>query len=528
VAAGRAYLRRVTSTSAWSSRLLGALPGLAVSVVAGVVFLVQGFQGSLGRDLAIFAYAGQRVADGAAPYVDIVNRSGPLSHLVPGMGMLAGRHVGLDDVLAARITCWALSVAAVYVTFRTARTLLGSTPLAAATALTLVMITGFVEYAARGPRDKTVMVLFLVLALDSIVRRRWARAGAFVSLTTLTWQPAFFPAVVTALVVLALQRQGRLSGLVRLTAGGLAPLAACVIWYAAIGQLRAFVDCFVLIHARYTQQSGFLDNPGRNWQNLVDMYDLSLGALVLGLAASLVAAVVAAVRMVRDRTGRTPQDVLLLGLGAGTATSLLWVLRAHNQWPDLYFVYPFAALGVGVTLRSLTDAVGKRGGAGSAPRPRIVTWAVAAAWCTASVLIGGQYALDHRFDRLDAQRARVEHVLDALDPGATVQSFQAPAPLVLAGRTNPTRHQMFALGLDDYVDDVLPGGLSGIGEALRRDRPTLLVVQQGFAPPWLRPARNEGYTLVGADNAGGYDFFVLDDLGPAVIERARQAAGRRA
>ena len=484
---------------------------------------MQGFQGPLGRDLAIFAYAGQRVADGAAPYVDLVNRSGPMSHLVPGLGMFLGRLVGIDDVLAARITCWAVSVAAVYVAFRTARLLTGSTPMAAAAALTLVMINGFVEYAARGPRDKTIMVLFLIMALDSIARRQWGRAGACISLATLTWQPVFFPAIVTALVVLALQRRGRVAGLGWLAACGLAPLAAFGVWYAAIGQLQAFLDCFVLIHLRYTSQNGFLNDPERHWRVLVLMYDLSLWAMILALAATLVAAGVVVSRQLRARGRGTPHEVFVLGLGAGTVTALLWVLRAHNGWPDLYFVYPYAALGAGLGLKSLADAIGRTGWGRSASHGRVVTWGVAAAWCVAAVLMGGRYAVDHRFDRLEPQRERITGVLEALGPDATIQSVQAPAPLVLSGQTNPTRHQMFSLGLDDYVDDVEPGGLSGIAEALLRDRPTLLVVQNDYGPSWLRPARKEAYTQVGEDQEG-YSYFVLRDLDPAVIEQARQAA----
>lgn len=506
------------------SALRSAIPGFAVSAVAGAVFLVQGFHGTLGRDLAIFAYAGQKVADGSAPYVDLVNRSGPVSHLVPGFGIFAGRLVGLDDVVAARVICWAVSVAAVYIAFRMARTMLGSTPLAVATALTLVMITGFVEHAARGPRDKTIMVLFLILALDSVARRHWGRTGVFISLATLTWQPAFFPAIVTALVMLALQREGRVAGLLRLAVGGLVPLGVCIAWYAAIGHLQDFLDCFVLIHLSYTQQNGFLNNPGRHWQNLVDMYGLSLWAIVLGLVATLVAGGAAAVRMVGARAGRAPEDALLAALGAGTVTSLLWVLRAHNAWPDLYFVFPFAVVGVGLVLKAVTGAATNIASRGSASHERPVTWAVTAAWCVAAVLIGGEYAITHRFDRLETQRARAEGVLAALGPGATIQSIQAPAPLVLTGRTNPTRHQMFSLGLADYVDDVWPGGQRGFAQDLLDSPPTLLVVQEGLKLKWLRRVQDQAYVLVGTEKLAGYDFFVRNDLEPAVLDRARQAA----
>ena len=45
-----------------------------------------------------------------------------------------------------------------------------------------------------------------------------------------------------------------------------------------------------------------------------------------------------------------------------------------------------------------------------------------------------------------------------LPADATITSIEAPQPLVLTGRTNPTRYQMFRSGLQDYLEDTWPGG----------------------------------------------------------------------
>ena len=76
------------------------LLGPALALVAGVVFLLRGFDGVLTRDLALYAYAGQQVADGVPPYVGVMNRSGPLAHLVPGAGAWLGDLLSVDDLLA--------------------------------------------------------------------------------------------------------------------------------------------------------------------------------------------------------------------------------------------------------------------------------------------------------------------------------------------------------------------------------------------------------------------------------------------
>ena len=84
--------------------------GPAVALLAGVLFLLRGFDGMLTRDLALYAYAGQRVADGVPPYVGVMNRSGPLAHLVPGAGAWVGDVLDVDDLLAITIIIGSLGL----------------------------------------------------------------------------------------------------------------------------------------------------------------------------------------------------------------------------------------------------------------------------------------------------------------------------------------------------------------------------------------------------------------------------------
>ena len=62
-----------------------------VAVVSLVVYALHGVHGALTRDLGIYAYAGQQVADGVPPYLGVLNRAGPLAHVLPGVGVLVAR-----------------------------------------------------------------------------------------------------------------------------------------------------------------------------------------------------------------------------------------------------------------------------------------------------------------------------------------------------------------------------------------------------------------------------------------------------
>ena len=103
------------------SRIDPVLP--AVAVVAGATYALHGFDGMLTRDLAIYSYAGQQVAEGVPPYLGVMNRAGPLAHAIPALGVLVARGLGLDDLYTMRIFFMLIAVVcvcAVYVLGRDA------------------------------------------------------------------------------------------------------------------------------------------------------------------------------------------------------------------------------------------------------------------------------------------------------------------------------------------------------------------------------------------------------------------------
>ena len=154
---------------------------------------------------------------------------------------------------------------------------------------------------------------------------------------------------------------------------------------------------------------------------------------------------------------------------------MLWSLRAFNGWPDAFFVLPMCLLGVGLLARAVVARV-----------PRTVGIVAVAAWAVAATAGATHFSVTGRSDVLDEQQASVDAVLAELPDDAEIVSIEAPQPLVLSGRVNPTKHQMFDLGLEDYVDATWPGGLEGFAAEMRQDAPTLLA-RGTTDPAWLRP-----------------------------------------
>ena len=489
------------------ARIDPAVPLLCA--LATAIYVLHGFHGYLSRDLADYSYGGQQVAEGVPPYVAVINRAGPLAHLIPGIGALISRWIGVDDVVGMRVFLMLFAVASIAVTYLLGRDVFRSRLAGVAAAATLLGCQGFIAYASDGPREKTSMVLFLLCAILAMVHRRWLTVGFFTALATLTWQPVFFVALAGAMVAVRLGLpSGRGRALLRVLVGGLVPSVVTVGAYAAVGALQVFLDDFVLINAVYTRQKSLVSSPGDAWRMLVEGYGASLWLFLAGLAAITVLAV----RAVPTRTTLPDrQRVGVVAAGVMLAAGLAWSVLAFNGFPDAFILLPSAALGIGGVVAALATRLSVR-----------VALVATLAWTLVATVVGATYALSTRSDTLDDQRRSVDAVMDLLPPDARILSVEAPQPLVLADRRNPSRLQLFGNGLVDYVDDTWPGGSEGYGRWIGRREPTLIAVGDGgTVPSWLAPTVDESYRRVGTTI--GWDWYVNKDVGDETRLALRRA-----
>lgn len=468
-------------------------------VVALTVYLVQGFGASLSRDLGVYSYGGQQVAEGVPPYVSILTRVGPLASLVPGIGVVVGRSIGVDDVLAMRVTLMLVSVVAIMVVYLLGRDLFSSRAAGLVSAAALLSCQGFLRYATFGPREKTTMVCFLALALLAMVHQRWGTAGAMTALATLAWQPIFLPAIVglsVAAVLGAEGARGRLVALTRIAVGGLIPTTVTVLAYAAIGRLQMFFDAFVWINLRYTTGEGVLSRPDAVWASVTQGYGWSLGVVILGTLVVLVLGIQAATRPIRT----TSQGAAMVGLGSFVVVCLAWSTRSFDSWPDAFFLLPVAAVGSGGLVTLLSRRL----------TARTVT-AATVAWCLLATALALVSAIGSRSDVIDTQRADAEMVMSALPPESNILSIKAPQALVFTHQRNPSRLQMFTKGLGDYVDDTWPGGIEGYARWIDRKSPTVIAVGyrsgRPCCPSWIEDVLREDYQRMGG-SSGSYKWYV--------------------
>jgi hypothetical protein len=487
-------------TTSWWRRIDPLGPLLAVAAL--VVCIVQGFDSILTRDLALYSYGAQQTVEGVPPYVSVLNRAGPLAHLVPAVGVGAARIVGMDDILGMRLLMLLISLACVWVLYVLVRDLFNSRLAGVASATALLTFAGFVTYAVGGPREKTTLTLFVLLAFWAVLKQRWLLAGMCVALATLTWQPSFITGLFAAVVAIAgLGRTAMLPAALRFAIGGLIPTAVITAGFALTGATTEFLDGFVLINWRYTTPGrfyGFYDRVDL----LLDAFGVSLVVILAGLVAIMVFAALRARDAFRSREA---PGLALVGIGVATVGGVLWSLYVFNGWADLVVLLPAAALGVGAVAAEVQARVPARVGV-----PILVTWSIV---CLVAGLLS---SLENREHVLDQQRAEVEGMFAAVPRDATLMSIGGPQPLVLTNRTNPIRHQMFLAGLEDYVDDTYPGGLQGVADLIAEAEPTFVTVDHPTWYSWLTPTLEKEYVAVGT-TPGDFTWYVHRSVGPDVI-----------
>jgi hypothetical protein len=485
----------------------------AVAAVAVLTYALHGFHGSLTRDLSLYSYAGQQVADGVPPYLGVLNRAGPLAHVLPGVGVLVARLGGFDDVVTMRVLFLFLATACTTAVYVLARDLFRQRTAGVVAAAVFLGFHGFIQYASDGPREKTPMTLFVVLALWAVVHRRWATAGVFVSLATLCLQISFFPAVAATVVgTLVLERGSRLRALARVALGGLVPVALFAVWFALAGSLGPSVEAFFLINARYTTPDPALTELPYIRDDAIQAYG---GVWVTLFLLGIVLLVAGAVRATRPASREEPGVRVTAALAAGVVVGLLWDLRDYDSWADLFPLLPFGAVGVASLVPLVTGRVTSRG-------LRTATVAATAVGTAALVVASVQWSVTTRTDALDAERRAVDAVVGALPAGAALASIEAPQPLVFTGQTNPSRHQMFRGGLQTYVDDTWPGGLRGFVRDLVDAHPAVISMGPATYDYW-RTAIAPQYVCVG--NAPGWSWWADRSLGRRTLTALRTATG---
>ncbi len=461
------------------SSLNDRIPEWAVAttlvVVAILVYVQFGPNGSLYRDDGLYMYAGQQFAQGVPPYVSLFASKGVVAPMLAGVGVLIGNAIEMDDLLAARLFFLLLSALTVGAVYLLGRDVFASRRAGVFSALTFLCFWGFGRFAMAGPRVKTPMALFEVLALWCMTNRRWFAAGMMASLSTLTWQPAgLFAVAAVAMAFFASEPGHRLRSVALALAGGLLPLAACVAYYAAHDAVPEFYEGFVTASLGYGGRAGLSGTPFLTRFTRV-LYSVNRGYLYAPVAIWLGFLMILAAYFVRGEgrglarirsLAHDPIAPLLISFPA----VVLWTLIDYQGYPDFFIVLPFVAVGFGWLLHLAANELATRVG----PRAERL-WCVA--WGALFILGGGLLYGSTSDHLLPLQRAQAHRVAREMGDGDwTLLTLDKPGMNVLLHKRNATRYLLLMRSIEQMIVEGEPGRFRGWLGRLQATQPDVVWV----------------------------------------------------
>ena len=458
---------------------------LFVLAVAAGLFARFPITEELRRDEAVFAYGGQQLAEGVPPYVSILDPKAPLSTFISGGAVAAGRALGVDDLYAIRLTFFVIACLTVVAIYVTGKELFGSVAAGIAAAVAFVTFKGFAIDALGGPNAKTPGILFAVLATAFLIRRQWFWAGVSASLALLVWQPlAIYAilAIVAALISADGAERWRNAGL---TALGMAiPGLATLAYFAFAGAFGELIEGAVLLPT-IGRQPATTDLPERVVHIVATIargYGLGGAVVWIGLGV-LVVLIGSRIARLRRQPNALRTDPLVVVLAPPLACVTAMSLLDFQGYPDAYPLLPYAALGISGGVAAVL-AHPAWGSVGHYLRP-LAAGAEAIA-IAATFLWYSEPRPEAR--ALIRQRADAAAAESLLEPGETVRVLGSPAPLVLMGRRNPSRHIYLSAGIDRWVMEHTPGGFDGWIAEFAADPPDMIVIG-GWSGDYVAPTR---------------------------------------
>lgn len=474
---------------------------LFILIIAAFIYGQYGFHGTLVRDDAIYLYSGQRLADGIPPYVSVFDHKGPLAPLLSGFAVVISRLLGTDDIYTVRAVFFVLSCFTVVAIYLLASTIFSSTKAGILTALVFVGFWGFARHAASGPRAKTPMVLFEVLALLLTARRKWFWAAVSGSLAFLTWQPsAIFP-LVTLILAWAQPESRRMRSKAALyaVAGALVPVVIVSLYFLLFGALDEAIDGAILFNIQYLERPTVspLDRVMRPLNALLYGYPLMSLCIIAGLTVIPLISIMIGLR--RTIWG-IPTNNLFVPILLSFLAPYAWSLLDFQSYPDFFVLLPYAAIGFGWILHGAIRLM-----EGSEPTKDALQKSIFIGLCM--ILFAAAW-FSIRFSRengLDKQRQVAMQIESRYGRDVKLVSIGVPQLLVLLQRTNPNRYVFIDRGIDNHIHANTPGGFAGWLNQLEAYAPLLIAFgntrgqHRAELVAWLdaryHPEEYEGWTL---------------------------------
>jgi hypothetical protein len=470
--------RSIVSSRRWR----WAIPALAFCFTIGVSFLYRPLSQPERGDPAIYEYIAQTILRGGLPYRDVIDPKGPGAMYVSAGAMWAGRHLGIQDVLAVRYVYILLAgvlsvltalVAHQYFSSKTAATLAFLIPLVPAR-YSLMMV--------EGTQPKLVMMVFGMLALLLVARDRPFWAGFCSMLSCLCWQPGLMFAGVAFLIFSRYLTSWRDLRALKVVAGALAPLAVVLSYFYLRGALPDLWSWAFTYDYKVFMPAG-IRSSGQAWRDIVNVLrERVFYQDIVFVEIALAGLILFGYERIRDKMrGRSAIESADLYKDAILMPPIIYFafcMLNFQSAPDTIPFFPFIGLFGAYFFVKVARALGSHWKLDPFIRGATLARLIPPIAILIVLFITVRSAARYRIDgRTLSDQYKEGHVIASyLSPSDKIYVHGPAEVLVVMDRPNLNPYIELNSGSDDYVASHRPGGFGALIDEMEAARPKIVMM----------------------------------------------------
>jgi len=446
------------------------LLALAAFLVGLLVTLAhRPFSQPEGGDEAIWDYVAQCIVRGQVPYRDVVEIKTPLSAYLSAGSLLIGRLASLSDVRSIRLLNILMAGSLSAIILLVGIEYLRSRIAAWLAVLILLLPTHFSEWIVSGTEPKLPMILFGMLSVYFIAKRRPFWSGLFSMLSCLCWQPGLMFTAVAVLIFSKYLTNWRDLVAAKVLMGAALPLGALLIYFYSAGALSDFWLWTIVYNLKgYAPETAksLRETAGLFSRVLLRVFRFDL-ALVACSFAGFLWFVIERIKARREHVGLDSERRFVDAIVILPCTYVAFCWINFQSGPDLIPLFPFGGLYAAFFIAKL----------GSAPFEKTLLRRLPLASVAVLLLIILFRIVNYRVYApvtLPEQETRIASLSNTLSSTDTMFIHGAVEILVLLNRPNLNQYVDLRQGKDDFVAQRTPGGFSTFINQLEQSAPKIV------------------------------------------------------
>ena len=438
-----------------------------------VMFLYRRLTQPEGGDSAIWDYVAQCILRGQVPYRDVVEIKSPLSAYLSAVAMFIGKSVGIRDVIAVRLLNVVMAGLLSTVTFLVGVTYLRSR-LAAAIAFAIPLTPShFTEWVLGGTEPKLPMILFGMLTLLFVAKRKPFWAGLLSMLSCLCWQPGLMFTGVAVLIFSRYLTSWRDRAALRVIVGAAVPLIIVVAyfsWVGALSDLWSWTVAFNLnVYAPETVKS-LSETLALLWKVSIRVFGFDLVFVALGLTGLIAFLIERVKERFKRGIAADESDLFRDCLLIAPLAYLTFCLINFQSGPDLIPLFPFIGLFAGYLMVSVSAFLSERRLGLLAPSLVLIASLALILFRAATSRLPSAALKDQ-----DRQLAALSSLLEPDDRIYVHGQFEI---LVLLNKPNMNPYIYFDRGKDDWIAKRRGGEFRDLLEEMESQGPKIVAVSR--------------------------------------------------